>query len=86
MDGKLSAIKDRVFIRVEKPKSAAGLILEDDVQNPPNTGTVESVGELVKSVKVGDKVAFHTFDELETPIEGVVAVREYSLLGVFDDE
>jgi hypothetical protein len=40
----------------------------------------------VKSVKVGDKVLFHVWDELPTYDPDVVVVRENSLLGVFEDE
>ena len=47
---------------------------------------VESIGEDVKSVKVGDKVLFHIWDELPTYDPDVVVVRENSLLGVFEDE
>lgn len=49
-------------------------------------GVVESVGPDVRSVKVGDKVLFHVFDELPSYDPEVVIVRERSLLGVFTDE
>lgn len=75
---------DRVFIRLE-PLKVNGIVLPEDIRNPRNVGIVESVGELVKSVKVGDKVVFHVFDELETPDPDVVVVREFSLLGIIDD-
>lgn len=80
----VKAIMDRVFIRLE-PVKADGIIIPDDVKNPRNIGIVESVGEDVKSVKVGDKVVFHCFDELPTPDRDLVVVREFSLLGIIDD-
>lgn len=78
---------DRVFIRLEKEETTkGGIILADTIENPRTIGIVESVGDQVKSVKVGDKVLFHAFDELPTYDPDVVVVRENSLLGVFVDE
>ena len=83
----VSAIMDRVFIRLEKEETTkGGIILADTIENPRNIGIVESIGEKVTSVKVGDKVLFHAFDELPTYDTDVVVVRENSLLGVFEDE
>ena len=83
----VSAIMDRVFIRLEKEETTkGGIILADTIENPRNIGIVESIGEKVTSVKVGDKVLFHDFDELPTYDPDVVVVRENSLLGVFEDE
>lgn len=78
---------DRVFIRLEKQETTkGGIILADTVENPRTIGTVESIGDDVTSVKIGDKVLFHCFDELPTYDPDVVVVRERSLLGVFEDE
>ena len=83
----VSAIMDRVFIRLKKEeKTAGGIILADTIENPGNIGIVESIGEKVTSVKVGDKVLFHDFDELPTYDPDVVVVRENSILGVFENE
>ena len=84
----INAISDRVFIRLE-PESIAtsgGIILIDDYHSCRNIGVIESVGASVTSVKVGDKVLFHQFDELPTPDENLVVVRENSILGVYEDE
>ena len=40
----------------------------------------------MKGIKPGDRVLFHVFDELETPVKDVVAVRENSILGVLCDD
>ena len=85
----VKAIMDRVFIKLDEPEKIGGIILSEDVTNPRTIGRVVSVGERVKSVKVGDKVLFHVFDEVpvEVPtVDDVVAVREFSLLGVIEDE
>lgn len=86
----VKAIMDRVFIKLDEPEKINGIILTDDMQKPRYVGRVVSVGERVKSVKVGDHVVFHVFDDVpvEAPTEekDVVAVREYSLLGVIEDE
>ena len=83
----VKAIMDRVFIRLDKEETTkGGIILADTIENPRTTGVVESIGEDVKSVKVGDRVLFHCFDELPTYDPDVVVVRENSLLGVFEDE
>ena len=84
----VKAIMDRVFIRLDekKKKTEGGIILTDDAEEERNIGVVESIGEKVKSVKVGDKVLFHKFDDLPTYDPNVVVVREYSLLGILNDE
>lgn len=88
---KIQAIMDRVFIRLDKvqEKSEGGIFLAtDNINNVRNIGVVESIGSDVKSVKVGDRVIFHTFDELPTINNDpdLVAMRERGLLGVIKDE
>ena len=61
-------------------------MLVSDIPEPRTVGVVESVGEQVKGIKPGDRVLFHVFDELETPVKDVVAVRENSILGVLCDD
>jgi co-chaperonin GroES (HSP10) len=82
------AVLDRVFVRLEKKETVTkgGIFLTDNYDQDRTIGTVESIGEDVKSVKVGDKVLFHIWDELPTYDSDVVVVRENSLLGVFEDE
>ena len=87
---KIQAIMDRVIIRLDKvqEKSDGGVILTTDTENERNTGIVESIGSDVKSVKVGDHVIFHAFDELPTLNNDpdLIVLRERGLLGVFRDE
>ena len=84
----INAVSDRIFIRLkpERTATSGGIILVDDYHHTENTGVVESIGSLVTSVKIGDKVLFHKFDDLPTPEENLVVVRENSILGVYEDE
>lgn len=84
----INAVSDRIFIRLEPDNTttSGGIILVDDYHHTRNIGVVESIGSLVTSVKVGDKVLFHHFDDLPTPEEDLVVVRENSILGVYEDE
>jgi co-chaperonin GroES (HSP10) len=83
----VKAIMDRVFIRLDKKTASdGGILLPETVVNERTTGVVESVGEEVSSVKPGDRVLFHIFDDLPTFDPEVVVVRENSLLGIFENE
>lgn len=83
----VKAIMDRVFIRLDKKTASdGGILLPETVVNERTTGVVESVGEEVLSVKPGDRVLFHIFDDLPTFDLEVVVVRENSLLGIFENE
>lgn len=84
----IKAISDRVFIQLEPENttSSGGIILVDDYHHTRNVGVIKSIGKEVTSVKVGDKVLFHNFDELSTPDSDLVVVRESSILGVYEDE
>ena len=87
MVGKLQAIMDRVLIRLEdaEKKTTGGVLLTDETVKSKTIGRVESIGENVCSVKVGDKVFFHIFDELPALEDNVVIVRERSLLGKIEE-
>lgn len=83
----VKAVLDRVFIRLDaKEKTTSGGIILTDHEGEQTIGTVEALGPDVTSVKVGDRVLFHVFDELPSYDPEVVVVRESSLLGVFTDE
>lgn len=82
----MRAIMDRIFLKLEpKEEKKGSLIVLETYHQSRNIGTVLSVGEQVHCVKVGDKVIFHDFDELESPEPDVVVIREHSLLGIIDD-
>ncbi len=78
----LKAIADRIIIKPEEKKS--GAILINAEQKFTGVGVVQSVGERVRGVKEGDKVAFHRFDELPLEDEGLVVIRQKSLLGIWE--
>ncbi len=84
----IRAVTDRVFIRLppETETTEGGIIVPHDGPNERIVGEVISVGDKVKSVKVGDKVLFHIFDDLPSAEKDVVVVRENSILGVFENE
>jgi hypothetical protein len=78
------AIMDRVFIKPdEKPQGA--IIMTEEEKTSTKTGIVQSVGERVKSVKVGDHVIFYDWQTLPA-LDGLVAATEGYLLGVLEDE
>ena len=78
----LKAIADRIIIKPEEKKS--GAILINNEQKFTGVGVVQSVGERVRGVKKGDKVTFHRFDELPLEDEGLVVIRQKSLLGIWE--
>lgn len=77
------AIMDRVFIEPDKKEQRA-IIMEEEKQTT-KTGIVKSVGERVKSVKVGDHVIFYDWQTLPA-MGGLVAATEKYLLGVIVDD
>lgn len=83
----ITPVSDRIFVRLEPDNAAqGGIIIPDDYHRSRNRGQVESTGPLVTSVKTGDKVLFHMFDELPTPDPDIVVVRENSILGVIEND
>ena len=84
---KLQTIMDRVLIRLEEKehRTEGGIVLTDETDMPRTIGIVECVGPEVRSVKKGDKVYFHEFDDLPSLEKDVVVVRERSLLGIIKE-
>ncbi|MBQ8676860.1 MAG: hypothetical protein IJ529_00125 [Alphaproteobacteria bacterium] len=80
----IQAIADRIFIRLDEPASSPLII--DDSRTPRNTGVVLSTGDKVSSVRTGDHVLFHIFDDLPAYDKDVVTVRENSILGVITND
>ena len=89
MVNKLQTIMDRVLISLDCPekKTKGGIFFTDEEKGKTarNIGIVESIGEQVHSVKIGDKVFFHSFSELPALEDNLVIVRERSLLGILDN-
>lgn len=78
----LKAIEDRLIIKPDRLLSS-GLIGIDVEKNIVNQGVVQSIGDKVSLVEIGDHVVFHRFDELPLPQDDLVVIRERSLLGKF---
>lgn len=78
----LKAIEDRLIIKPDRLLSS-GLIGIDVEKNIVNQGVVQSIGDKVSLVEIGDHVVFHRFDELPLPQDDLVVIREKSLLGKF---
>jgi co-chaperonin GroES (HSP10) len=74
------AIMDRVFVKPDVKKQT--IIIEE--KEKTKSGIVQSVGELVTSVKVGDHIIFKPW-EIEA-LDGLDAIREKWILGVIVDD
>lgn len=74
------AIMDRVIVQLCDEKTPSVILTAED--KPRCMGTVISIGNAVSSVKIGDKIVFHVFDELPLNGKNIVAVREKSILGI----
>ena len=84
--GKMKAVMDRVFIKLDDEENIRGGILMPESSYENRTiGRVLAVGPEVKAVKVGDRVMFHAFDELPTLKKDVVVVRQNSLLAILEE-
>lgn len=74
------AIMDRVIVKLVDDENSA--IILSTANKHKNRGIVLSVGESVHSVRIGDEIIFHRFDELPLAKNDIVAVREKSILGI----
>ncbi|MBP5215503.1 MAG: hypothetical protein J6039_02985 [Alphaproteobacteria bacterium] len=74
------AIKDRIIIKLDILEEKGNLILEP--YKFRNIGTVIGVGEDVKDVRVGEKIIFWPFHEIELPEADLAIIREKSVLGI----
>lgn len=74
------AIMDRVFVIPDEKKQT--IIIEENEKT--KSGIVQSIGEEVTSVKVGDHVIFKPW-EVEA-LDNLVAIREKWILGVLIDD
>lgn len=78
----MKAIMDRVFIKPDEKKQGA-IIIEDESKT--KSGIIQSIGEDVKAVEVGDHVIFYDWADLPA-MDGLIAVRESYLLGKIEDD
>ena len=78
----LKAIADRIIVKLQNENE--GKILYEPEPKFTNVGIVQSVGDMVRGIKPGDKVVFHLFDELPLPEKGLAVIRQKSLLGVWE--
>lgn len=74
----LKAINDRIIVKFDESKETT-LILNEDYPRR-DRGMVICVGDKVKSVKPGDYIIFHLFDEIALPEDGLAVIREKSVL------
>jgi chaperonin GroES len=74
---KLKPIEDHVVVRLEtasQEKTIGGIIIPDTAKEKPQVAEVIAVGtdeDLIKAVKVGDKVLFGKYSGTEFELEGV---------------
>ena len=78
----LKAISDRIIVKPIR-QSDSCVLLDKDLTYT-NVGIVQSIGDKVSGVKIGDKILFHLFDELPLPEDGLVVIRQKSLLGMWE--
>ena len=79
----LQAIADRIIVNLDEIQDNSPIL--SNIQPIRNSGIVESIGDRVKSVKTGDHILFHQFDELPLPDKNRVIIRERSILGIYSD-
>jgi chaperonin GroES len=84
---KFKPLKDRVFVSYseELDKTQGGLFIPDAAKEKPQRGKIESVGEEVKSVKVGDSILFDKYSGSKINLEGTdyLILKEEDILGIF---
>ena len=78
------AVADRIIVKLDKTTHSL-LICCDSSIDTRNCGVVQSVGANVVSVKPGDRIVFHLFDDLPLPEDDLVVIREKSVLGIYTD-
>ena len=81
----MKPVGDKIFIKLSEDKKSSLFLTSLTLKkNKANQGEVLAVGDLVQSVQKGDEVMFHPFDELETPSQDIVVIREKSLLAILN--
>lgn len=66
-------------------KTQGGLYIPDAAKEKPQKGKIESIGDDVKSVKVGDSILFDKYSGSKITMDGTeyLILKEEDILGVF---
>lgn len=72
------AINDRIIIKLDESEKTNIITNHDSL--PQDRGVVVSVGDKVRSVKTGEHIIFHLFDEIALPQKNMAVIREKSVL------
>ena len=72
------AINDRIIIKYDE--SEKNIFIPNEDFPCKNRGVVLDIGDKVKSVKIGDHIIFHLFDEITLPEKDLAVIREKSVL------
>ncbi len=81
----MKAVMDRVFLKFDQKENVKGsILLPKSVTDVQNIGVVVAIGPEVHSVKVGDRILFHPFDDLPTLEKGMGVIREKSILAILE--
>lgn len=78
----LKAINDRIIIKIDDSEHKSSLILNENFPRR-ESGLVLETGDKVTSVKKGDRIIFHIFDEISLGGD-LAVVREKSVLAKFE--
>jgi chaperonin GroES len=78
----LKPLGERLLVKTKAAvaETASGLIIPTDKQVKDSEGEVVATGELVKTVKVGDRVLFGKYSGTEIKVEG----EEYLVMNESD--
>jgi chaperonin GroES len=86
MSFKFKPLKDRVFVSytAELEKTSGGLYIPDSAKEKPQSGKVESAGDEVKTLKVGDKILFDRYSGSKINLDSIeyLIVKEEDVLGI----
>lgn len=83
---KVTPLADYILIKVdeETTKTDSGILIQTGAVRLPQTGTVEAVGEYVKSVKAGDHVLFLRYAAIDGPDKDTRLCKESHIIGTVD--
>lgn len=72
----LKPLKDKLVIKraIPEEKTKAGLIVPEEMKEPPLYGHIIAVGEEVTKVKVNEMVLFNRYGGNETVVDGEIFI------------